>query len=392
MADGMNADVMVSMEPPLKVRLVLCPSQRSWIIEKFMSRLCENLPRWNVEATVAEEPAADCDVNHWCIYCQPWSYWHRAPMQKPTPSTALITHIDDAVKAQVLKDCINQAYDVGICLSRMTVEELVGRGIDREKLCYVTPGHDNVAQPRRIVIGITSKVYSDGRKREHLLVNLAHAMDLALFHFDLIGAGWEQVIPHLEAAGATVAYFPGTADYVADYDLLLERLRGFDYYLYPGLDEGSMGILDALAAGVKTIVTTQGFHLDIPGGITHGFWDERELIAIFHAIAEERKRLLQSVAELSWSNYAKKHAVIWRALLAGRQHDIAALLGQVHEAPLPNQRPWLKRALAEVQFLAQARRSYLWDTYVDRRKWRVRHALSKIKRRLLRRPARSPMA
>lgn len=376
-----------NFDRPLKVRLVLCPSQRSWIIEKFIHRLCENLPSFNVQASVAEEPSRDCDVNHWCIYCQPWSYWYRARLQKPTPSTALITHIDDPVKAEVVKDCIAEAYDLGICLSRMTVEDLVARGIPREKLCYVTPGHDAIAQPRRIVIGITSKVYSDGRKREHLLVALAHAMDLSPFHFDLIGAGWEPVIPSLQAAGATVTYVPGTADYVEDYQLLLERLRQFDYYLYTGLDEGSMGILDALATGVKTIVTTQGFHLDIPDGITHGFWDANELIKVFRGIAAERERRMASVRDLTWANYAQKHAIIWRALLAGRRRDIPKLL-DCAAPPMPRKRPWLRRAITEVGFLAQARRSYLLHTYIDRRKWRVRHALSKIKRRLLGRGAR----
>ena len=40
-------------------------------------------------------------------------------------------------------------------------------------------------------------------------------------------------------------------------------------YLFWGFDEGSMGFLDALSAGVETIVTPQGYHLDIPNGITY---------------------------------------------------------------------------------------------------------------------------
>ena len=42
-----------------------------------------------------------------------------------------------------------------------------------------------------------------------------------------------------------------------------------------------MGFLDACAAGVKTIVTPQGYHLDAMRGITHGFKELPELVAIF---------------------------------------------------------------------------------------------------------------
>src|SRR5258707_7072477 len=128
-------------------------------------------------------------------------------------------------------------------MRRMPVEELSRRGIPRERLCHILPGHDGNIEPRRIVIGITSRVYPDGRKREGLLVDLSRALRLDPFHFEFFGRGWEAVIPHLEAAGATVRYFPGTEDFVSDYAVMCERLRNFDYYLYTGLDEGSMGIL-----------------------------------------------------------------------------------------------------------------------------------------------------
>ena len=62
-------------------------------------------------------------------------------------------------------------------------------------------------------------------------------------------------------------------NYRVDYDEIKSHVPYFDYYFYPGLDEGSLGTLDALAAGVKTIVTNQGFHLDLTNGVTHGFWD-----------------------------------------------------------------------------------------------------------------------
>ena len=57
-----------------------------------------------------------------------------------------------------------------------------------------------------------------------------------------------------------------------------------------------MPFLDALAAGVETIVTRQGFHLDIEDGITHGFLTGPELIEIFRELGQRRARLVNAGA------------------------------------------------------------------------------------------------
>ena len=185
-------------------------------------------------------------------------------------------------------------------------------------------------------MGITSQVTPDKCKREDLLIRVADTIRLDAFHFEIIGRGWEEIIPHLEAAGATVRYYPGTHD-LEDYQIHLERILTFDYYLYMGFDEGSMGFLDALAAGIPTIVTPQGFHLDINGGITHPFSNAVQLSDIFRKLAWERQRLIDSVSALTWDEYARQHAIVWRALLGGRQSDISMLLHEkdTYTTPLP---------------------------------------------------------
>ena len=294
----------------MKARLVLHRDNRGWILEKFAVRLAEHLGASGVEPDISDAPAASADINHWLLYL----YYDG---NRPTPSTALITHIDQFAKLRVLKTAL-ETLDAGICLSRMAVDTLARRGVARDKLCYVTPGHDAVAPPRRFVIGITSRAYGDGRKREGMLTELARAMRLDRFHFEIIGEGWEPIVSHLQAAGATVTYSTGTGDYQRDYAFTLERIPTFDYYLYPGLDEGSMGFLDALAAGVPTIVTPQGFHLDVPGGISHPFTEVDELVGVFRAVAEEADRRTRSVKDLTWGRYARQHAAIWCAILEGR--------------------------------------------------------------------------
>jgi hypothetical protein len=121
-----------------------------------------------------------------------------------------------------------------------------------------------------------------------MLLRLAQTMRLDAFRFEIFGQGWADVIPRLEAAGAEIFYRPGSDDYVADYREMIDHVAGFDYYLYLGRDEGSLGTLDALAAGVKTIITPQGFHVDLPYGITHAVWDDNARTA---AATGRRRRI-----------------------------------------------------------------------------------------------------
>jgi hypothetical protein len=108
-----------------------------------------------------------------------------------------------------------------------------------------------------------------------------------------------------------------------DYNVIRTAVPKFDYYFYSGLDEGSLGTLDALSAGVKTIVTRQGFHLDIPNGITHGFWDYDELKAIFEEIVLERRERIQFARCLTWTRYAHRHLDIWSSLIERNSLPVA---------------------------------------------------------------------
>jgi hypothetical protein len=173
---------------------------------------------------------------------------------------------------------------------------------------------------------LTTRVYEDHCKREDILVKVAQKIRLDDFVFDISGSGWESVTPILEKSGALVRYDPGSNDYQADYQRLLMKIPNFDYYLYMGLDEGSMGFLDALAAGVPTIVTPQGFHLDIPGGIQYPFWDENQLAEVFRKIVATRNQRMELVSGLTWNEYARQHVMLWKAIISGEKTNYQDLL------------------------------------------------------------------
>ncbi|MBO9696397.1 MAG: hypothetical protein J7499_09370 [Sphingopyxis sp.] len=332
-----------------RVHLVLTDDNKSWIIEKMAARIAEYAPQYGFDVTVGETENADADINHWMSYAF-------ANVPHNTPATMLITHLDDPYKVGLVKDELTSGVDVGIALSSHTCDMLVAAAVEEEALAFVVPGHDFAATPRRIVIGLTTRLYADGRKREFMLVDLARSMRLDGFRFEIFGLGWEDVIPKLEQAGAEVAYWPGTDDYRGDYVEMMSRVPGFDYYVYLGRDEGSLGTLDALAAGVKTIVTPQGFHVDLPGGITHPVWSQDDLETVFREIAAEAERRAASVAGLSWAAYAEGHAIVWHAILDGRKGEIAELLAAHRGA-----------GVREIKPIGEARAVMLWRLLSPRR-------------------------
>jgi hypothetical protein len=345
---------------PLTTRhahLVLAPDNKSWIIEKMAARIAEYAPFFDFTVTTGEVENPEAHINHWMSYAF-------ANVAHRTPATMLVTHLDDPYKVALVKNELASGVDVGIALSSHTCDMLAAAGIERTSLAFAVPGHDFAASPRRIVVGITTRLYADGRKREAMLVDLARKTRLDRFRFEIFGAGWEDVVPKLQSAGAEVGYWAGSDDYQRDYRELTSRISGFDYYLYLGRDEGSLGTLDALAAGVRTIVTPQGFHVDLPGGITHPVWSQEDLEAVFRQLDEDVAARCGAVAGLTWQAYAQAHAIVWSGVLDGRKADIAAELAR---AQLTNRR--------EIEPISESR-----GTMVGRllSPFRIRSALSHL--------------
>jgi hypothetical protein len=359
----------------MKCNIILDDLSRSGIIPKMASRLCEALRGLGANCLVSNRHSHDVDVNHFMMF-------YYAEGEVSTKNTMFITHVDDPLKLQIVKEKL-EFVDVGICMSRMTVKSLVDLRVPRESLCYATPPHDGLVKPRRIRIGITTHLYEDGRKREALLSRLAREVDLVDFHFEIFGLGWEKVSEQLRAGGATVLVHAGTGEYQADYIELCRRVPEFDYYLYMGLDEGSLGTLDALAAGVPTIITEQGFHLDLPGGITYPVMEYAEMRSVFTKIADERRGRMNAVVELTWSNYARKHLEIWQALIDGQKAQLPQILGQhgLQQENLPqchHYRTQMSGFVGYSLFRNRLRRNMLKAHYLTKLKRRARNVLKKL--------------
>lgn len=295
---------------PLKVRIVNHEGG-GWILTKFAQRLKENLNSLGIEADIGEvDPAAD--INHH-IPSHPY-----LPL-RDFNDTLMITHVDTQQKIELLRRQLRMAK-MGICMSKDTVKFLEQKGLPREKLCYVNPAHDNNMHPKKYVIGITHRCYDylDLRKRATSLPDILKGVNPVYFKLIIMGAGWQDIVKEIRGRGFEVEYYDDF-DYVRYHELM----PSLDFYLYFGFDEGSMGFLDAISAGVETIVTPQGFHLDVENGIDHSCCTIDQFTSVLYDLQYKREKKIASVADWTWENYAKKHIEIWEYIL--RRKPLTAL-------------------------------------------------------------------
>jgi len=298
--ESMNSYEKKESEKKLKVNLVCGDS--GWIFRKFADRMKSILEKNDIDVKISNQPCDDADINHHIPYV---AY---APKKN---DTLMITHVDNMKKVELLKKQLAVA-GMGICMSKDTLDKLVSYGVDRGKLCYINPAHDGVIRPHKYLIGITHKCHDeeDLRKRSTALLDVLAGISVDYFKFFIMGAGWQDIVSEMIKMGFEVEYYE---DFIYDtYNIMMQKI---DYFMYMGFDEGTMGYLDALAAGAGTIVTPQGYHLDVDCKIDYPCCTVKQFREAFLELQYKREVRIKAVEDWTWQNYALKHLGIWNYLL-----------------------------------------------------------------------------
>jgi len=178
----------------------------------------------------------------------------------------------------------------------------------------VLPAVDKIPKSRSIKIGMSGRVYSDGRKNEKWLTYISNLMSLENFEFHFFGSGWENTANKLELANAVVTLHQETESFETDHENILSSLPLLDYWMYLGFDEGSMGSLDAALAGVPLIATPQGFHLNLPHEIFKPVQNENDLFEVMKGLSEKSTLGKRDVLFWTWERYAAEHIKIWEGV------------------------------------------------------------------------------
>lgn len=302
--DCVNEPYDVVSRERLKIRIVY--RDDGWIFGKFANNLMNELTKLGQEVSVSSYPDKNADVNHYVAYAGLSHFFDNSQ----SVNTTMITHIDSVYKKELIK--FQAEHDaLGICMSNDTLDKLTLWGIPREKLCYINPAQDGLIKPRKIILGITNRCYGslDLRKRDNLIYEVCKKLDPDFFELRIMGAGWSEIVSCIRGMGFEVTYYE---DFYRD--IYIRLMPSLDYWLYYGFDEGAMGYLDAMAAGVKTIVTPQGYHLDTNVQPTFFCSTIDEFVSVLLSIEKEKRAIVESVSEWTWENYAKKHLEIWQYL------------------------------------------------------------------------------
>jgi len=306
--DQYKEKVLVSHKNRKKINYVhLICEDEGWILRKFATKMKEELEKQGYKCSIDNSVDPLADINHHVIYAS------CVPVNDSYNETFMITHIDTYNKVEFLKHQLKKAK-MGICMSKETMEKLAAYGVPREKLCYINPAQDGIIKPKKYILGITHKTHDDHRKNENILVDLCNELDSDYFAFKIMGCGWDNIVKTLRGKGFQVDYFSEF-----DYEQYIKLMPLLDYYLYWGFDEGSMGYLDALRAGIGTIVTPQGYHLDVKEEITYACRTISDFKNVLLELQNKRRKIVESVESWTWKNYVEKHLEVWNYLIGNEE-------------------------------------------------------------------------
>lgn len=283
----------------MKINIIY--NEAGWIVYKFAKCVYDELCKLGYDVSLSTKYDPDANINH---YFDP-NYAERVGAH----TTFMITHVDTAYKlARIMEQTKKGA--IGICMSLETRDRLISNGVAANKICYINPAQDGQIRPKKVSLGFTHRVYNDSRKRESMLIDICKLISPDIFRFVIMGAGWEEIIKQMNDMGFEMEYYPEF-----DKEKYNELMVNLDYYCYFGFDEGSMGYLDAVAAGIGTIVTPQGYHLDTECPITYPVSTIDEIVDALHDIENKKKKNFRFIENWTWKNYTLKHLEIWKYML-----------------------------------------------------------------------------
>ena len=292
---------------------IIANKEAGWILYKFGKTVYDNLLEMGYDAYLSSEYDGSCDINH---YFTPGYVGINKYMKADSRCSFMITHVDTMAKLEQIKD-LTDIGALGVCMSKETRDRLISCGVKPNRICYVNPAQDGQLRPKKIILGFTNRVYNDSRKRDSIIVDVFKRIDGSNFKIVIMGSGWDEIVKELELLNVETEYYPEFDK--EKYNELMSRL---DYYCYFGTDEGSMGFLDAIAAGAGTIVTPQGYHLDAKDGITYPVNTVDDIVDALNDISSKNNRSFNIINRWTWKNYTEKHIELWKYMLQSEKLDV----------------------------------------------------------------------
>ena len=315
--------------------------------------------------TESEKPEDKVDLN----YFVPW-HGLAGDVDLPGKKAMLYTHCNPPDIAALQSACANA--DAIVAMSFTGRKELLTIGADPAKVQVIYAGSGDFALRRRN-IGVIAFAQPNGRKRQHLLIDLAWKLNSVArqcLNFVLMGNGWEDIAAVANNAGLQTQLVE-----IVDDGQLQSLYNNLDFLLLTGLAEGgSLPMLEALRCGLPVIAPAVGYAADFPE-MVQVYHSDIELIEILEMAIQplvDRQLFAQS---LNWRQYELEHALLFGRLLnqsvdiypeygMSRYSQLLGLIEQIHPKTICEIGTWngnnaLRMLQAAAKFHPMERLSYL---------------------------------
>lgn len=234
--------------------------QPGWILHRCAQELADRLPNVTVNG------------NHLAglNYYMPAYCWTKPDAKDP--AIGLFTHPTPA-----RLDAFTPRYRAHVAMNQRVAQQLRDRGADP---VVIRPGASAAARP--LTFGVCGRVYTTGRKGEHLVGQMANAGHRVLAW----GSGWP-----CRTLGDALSTLPSFYEQI-------------DYLVVTSTEEGGpMPVVDALAYGVPVIAPDVGWCWEFPViRYARGSWS---------SLASVLQRL---TCPPTWQAWADAHAALFRCL------------------------------------------------------------------------------
>jgi hypothetical protein len=269
-------------------------------MQRMSQPLADLAKLYTVTTSEEIDDGADCNIH---------LPWHSLTGKDRGKSKHVIayTHCNPNAAADLLDAC--ERADIVTAMSYEGRRELVGLGVDPAKI-WVNYAAASDFKFRRRLIGIVGYPQPNGRKREHMLLDMAWQYDLILYEFLFVGAGWEPFVNELASLGVNVQAF--NADTWEAVNAVYSRL---DALLVTGYVEGGpLPLLEAMAAGCKVFSPRFGYAADLLEDADL-YGDLPDLMAKLGKYFEPCINNAMLARSWSWRDYAAEYAMLLGRLL-----------------------------------------------------------------------------
>ncbi len=234
-------------------------------------------------------------------------YFRTALPIRGIPSTVMVTHVDTYLK-KVLLNWQRKRGLHPIFMSRQSATMSSGSHFGPSDV--VAPPPARILAKRKLKIGFFTNVYSDGRKREDILLEAVREVDEQWISLFMMGSGLEQLATACQNIGVEVKL---TSNF--ELEKYMALLSDIDLLIYTGIDEGAISTLDAISAGVPVAVPSIGFNRMLQHSKVKFFNDSRDLTKVIQEFVQEKISLAECLPTKNSLEYFDQHLKIWVSVL-----------------------------------------------------------------------------